>query len=651
MMRQQNSVANYSSEFQRLATIAEVSDDRSLFWLYRQGLNARIRAVIIVLRPQPKNLDELIKEANRIDLDLQNEAINTGAYLPRRMVNNTNVRRGPLSENEKERRRANNLCLYCGRAGHLFANCRARPQQPTTPSRNSYPRSTNERYNNAGQHRSNIYDHKRTINQKTPEPGMLRRCFPGRLLRPSLDFQLYNTGLNTFTRHKHPKRNKNNYQQPPQNYSRLNKNTTKWPSRNNYIAFAPYRLRNSPRTNKITTNDLQNLSKFSPVQGFPVPKHVCANSIVSPEFDSTEHLIVPAQLSITTVDELTYAMIDSGSQLNLISRDYVNSLRIPQVTIPDAHIVEAFDGHLAQPITHQTALIDLNIGDHHEEIQLNISTIAHYPIILGIPWLKLHNSSVSWSKHIVHFDSDHCSKSCLAVTPMVHTLSRHPIYGDFSTTPSTSLDISGIQHPEQLDDAIKVVATTEFAHLGRSDATQDATTKDPRALVPPQYHDYLDVFDEKEADKLPPRHPYDHSIPLDPSIKVPAGRLYPLNESELKNLADYIDDHLKKGFIEQSQSPIGAPILFVKKKDGSMHLCVDYLALNNATIKNKYPLPLIGESLDRLSGAIFFFQDRPSRSWKERREVEEVCAALGLFLTFGSASDQVCTTVFISHCV
>ncbi|SCZ88669.1 BZ3500_MvSof-1268-A1-R1_Chr10-2g03039 [Microbotryum saponariae] len=203
MMRQQNSVANYSSEFQRLATIAEVSDDRSLFWLYRRGLNARIRAVIIVLRPQPKNLDELIKEANRIDLYLQNEAINTGAYLPRRMasgyppndfatsrsavslndggprpmdidanrrriqVNNTNVRRGPLSGNEKERRRANNLCLYCGRAGHLFANCRARPQQSTTPSRNSYPRSTNEHYNNAGQHRSNIYDHKRSAAPST----------------------------------------------------------------------------------------------------------------------------------------------------------------------------------------------------------------------------------------------------------------------------------------------------------------------------------------------------------------------------------------------------------------------------------------------------------------------------------------------------
>ncbi|SCV69279.1 BQ2448_2299 [Microbotryum intermedium] len=115
--------------------------------------------------------------------------------------------------------------------------------------------------------------------------------------------------------------------------------------------------------------------------------------------------------------------------------------------------------------------------------------------------------------------------------------------------------------------------------------------------------------------RLPSRRPYDHTIPLDPSIKDPARSLYPLNQSESKTLSDYIDDHLKKGFIEPSQSPIGAPILFAKKKDGSMRLCVDYRALNNATMKNKYPLPLIGESLDRLSSAVFYFFQK-SIFWK-----------------------------------
>ena len=72
---------------------------------------------------------------------------------------------------------------------------------------------------------------------------------------------------------------------------------------------------------------------------------------------------------------------------------------------------------------------------------------------------------------------------------------------------------------------------------------------------------------------------------------------------ELETLKAYIETHLKTGFIWPSKSPAGAPILFDKKPDGSLRLYVDYRGLNNLTIKNWYPLPLIGKSLDRLGCA------------------------------------------------
>ena len=75
---------------------------------------------------------------------------------------------------------------------------------------------------------------------------------------------------------------------------------------------------------------------------------------------------------------------------------------------------------------------------------------------------------------------------------------------------------------------------------------------------------------------------------------------------ELETLKTYVDDYLDKGFIRPSQSPCGAPILFVKKADGSLRLCVDYRGLNKITKKNRYPLPLIGEMLDRISRAKIF---------------------------------------------
>ena len=87
---------------------------------------------------------------------------------------------------------------------------------------------------------------------------------------------------------------------------------------------------------------------------------------------------------------------------------------------------------------------------------------------------------------------------------------------------------------------------------------------------------------------------------------MPFGPLYNLSEYELGVLKDYLDKNLHSGFIAHSKSPTGALILFIKKKDSSLRLCVDYCGLNAVTIKDKYPIPLISEILDRLGQAQVF---------------------------------------------
>ena len=76
--------------------------------------------------------------------------------------------------------------------------------------------------------------------------------------------------------------------------------------------------------------------------------------------------------------------------------------------------------------------------------------------------------------------------------------------------------------------------------------------------------------------------------------------------AELKKLKEQLEDLINKGFIRPSISPWGAPVLFVKKKDGTMRLCIDYRELNKITIKNKYPLPRIDDIFDQLNGATVF---------------------------------------------
>ncbi len=95
----------------------------------------------------------------------------------------------------------------------------------------------------------------------------------------------------------------------------------------------------------------------------------------------------------------------------------------------------------------------------------------------------------------------------------------------------------------------------------------------------------------------------EHAIELIDGKHPPYGSIYALSPVELETLKAYIKTHLKTGFIRPSKSPAGAPILFNKKPDGSFRLCVDYRGLNNLTIKNQYPLLLIGEALDRLGWA------------------------------------------------
>ena len=81
---------------------------------------------------------------------------------------------------------------------------------------------------------------------------------------------------------------------------------------------------------------------------------------------------------------------------------------------------------------------------------------------------------------------------------------------------------------------------------------------------------------------------------------------YRLAPTEMKELRTQLDELLAKGFIKPSSSPWGAPVLFVKKKDGSMRLCIDYRELNKVTIKNRYPLPRIDDLFDQLQGASYF---------------------------------------------
>ena len=116
--------------------------------------------------------------------------------------------------------------------------------------------------------------------------------------------------------------------------------------------------------------------------------------------------------------------------------------------------------------------------------------------------------------------------------------------------------------------------------------------------VPSKYHKFADVFSKTKAEVLPSHCPYNLKINLEEGAQPPVGPIYSLSASEQEALKEFIEKNLNTGFIRPTSSPHGAPVLFVKKKDGSLRFCVDFRSLNHISKKDRYPLLLISDLLD-----------------------------------------------------
>ncbi|KAF8746754.1 hypothetical protein RHS01_08828 [Rhizoctonia solani] len=137
-------------------------------------------------------------------------------------------------------------------------------------------------------------------------------------------------------------------------------------------------------------------------------------------------------------------------------------------------------------------------------------------------------------------------------------------------------------------------------------ASEEEADSNPLADLPTQYHKFAKVFGEEEFKVLPPHREYNISIDLIPDAKLTPGPIYGMTDAESKALKQHIDEELATGKIRPSTSSAGAPVMFVKKADGSLRLVVDYRKLNDVTHKNVYPLPRQDDLMAKLRHAKLF---------------------------------------------
>src|SRR5277367_4402951 len=171
------------------------------------------------------------------------------------------------------------------------------------------------------------------------------------------------------------------------------------------------------------------------------------------------------------------------------------------------------------------------------------------------------------------------------------------------TDDEDELLIAYVQNKNTAD--LWVNKTNIATELAKKDA-EKKETKTLEEMVPPELMKYKAVFDEVEASIFPESRPWDHAIDLKDDFVPKDCPIYPLSLPEQGKLQDFIDDNLQKGYIRPSKSPMASPFFFVDKKDGKLRPCQDYRTLNEGTIKNTYPLPLISELIDQLKGSKYF---------------------------------------------
>ncbi|MBW0557241.1 hypothetical protein O181_096956 [Austropuccinia psidii MF-1] len=282
-------------------------------------------------------------------------------------------------------------------------------------------------------------------------------------------------------------------------------------------------------------------------------------------------------------------------------------------------------------------MVELPSFPSFEWDSLVIDTPKEEDLILGFDFLNHINPSIVWKQGLITFHADQkgyydpsnsfsndfsSAKLCASLvgesrTPSIPSSVHIPYLNSLKSLLSSRDEVfKGIQDVGE-DNYVSLIhiffGNMELPRSSYHESLDELWDEEEEPeeietvikVVPSAYHQYLDVLSKVKAEKLPPHCACDHHIKLEGSLP-PVGVIYTLSNQESDTLRAYISENLEKGFIRPSSSSTGAPSLFVKKKDGGLHLCVDYCTLNAVTRKNKYPVPPINQLLNIFNGSSIF---------------------------------------------
>ncbi|GKC90216.1 putative reverse transcriptase domain-containing protein, partial [Tanacetum coccineum] len=257
-------------------------------------------------------------------------------------------------------------------------------------------------------------------------------------------------------------------------------------------------------------------------------------------------------------DHYACILFDSGAEKSFVSSAFTPFIDIAPTALNTSYEVELADGKVVSTNTvlQGCTLVLLN---HVFKIDLLPTRLGSFDVIIGMDWLSYHRAVIDCYEKIVRI-------------PLLN--------GEI-------LEVQG-ERPEKDPGSLACIKADE------------KKLDDIRVV-----RDFPEVFPD-DLSALPPVREIEFRIDLIPGTSPVVKSPYRLAPSEMLELSNQLKELQEKGFIRPSHSPWGAPVLFVKKKDGAMRMCIDYRELNKLTIMNRYPLPIIDDLFDQLQGACCF---------------------------------------------
>jgi hypothetical protein len=293
-------------------------------------------------------------------------------------------------------------------------------------------------------------------------------------------------------------------------------------------------------------------------------------------------------------------LVDSGATDNFIDPRLIKRLGLRSLRLERPRKIWNIDGtnNRAGMISDY---VDLNVqsGSKGTKMRFLVTDLGLEDLILGYPWLAYFEPKFSWKEGVI--DTTH-------LPVIIRSLSWHQTTQTIVSNATVARIVTNELNDQDKDQIVQELER-EYSS-GRGMATQfaqDAQQYTQMVEVPSEYQRHAKVFDKEASNRFPPSRPWDHAIELKADApKAIDCKVYPITPTEDEALLKFLKDMQERGYIRPSKSPYASSFFFIRKKDGKLRLVQDYRKLNQWTVPNRYPLPLIPELIAQVKDAEIF---------------------------------------------